>query len=61
MTSSRRAMVLILLGSFAMAGSAAIIYHLDAEPMSVSSLPVPARCADAAAVRAVGAAPGRPC
>lgn len=30
-------MVLILLGSFAMAGSAAIIYHLDAEPMSVAA------------------------
>lgn len=30
-------MVLILLGSFAMAGSAAIVFNLDAEPMSVAA------------------------
>lgn len=30
-------MVLILLGSFAMAGSAAIVFDLDAEPMSVAA------------------------
>lgn len=30
-------MVLVLLGSFAMAGSAAIVFNLDAEPMSVAA------------------------
>lgn len=37
MISTRRGAVLILLGSFAMAGSAAIIFNLDAEPMSVAA------------------------
>ena len=37
MISTRRGVVLILLGSLAMAGSASIIFILDAEPMSVAA------------------------